>query len=48
MFLPEINNEESSQLSNQEKKTKNNKKVCPIIGKGNNEIKINNKKFVMN
>jgi hypothetical protein len=47
LFLPEINNEESSQLSNQEKKTKNNKKVCPK-GKGNNEIKINNKNFVMN
>ena len=52
-FLPEINNKETTQTSNSEKKNKNNSNitnnnVCPIIGKGNNEIKINNKNFVMN
>ena len=52
-FLPEINNKETTQTSNSEKKTKNNNNninnnVCPLIVKGNNEIKINNKNFVMN
>ena len=49
VFLSKINNKESTQSSNHEKKTKNNINVCPIIGKGNNEIKTNNNKnFVLN
>ena len=55
-ILPEINNKENSKNTTQEKKTKNNNNstnslhnnVCPIIGKGNNEIKINNKSFINN
>ena len=58
-FLPEINHKENSKTINQEKKNSkninnttinnsNNINVCPIIGKGNNEIKINNKSFINN
>ena len=58
-FLPEINHKETSKTINQEKKNNkninnttinnsNNINVCPIIGKGNNEIKINNKSFINN
>ena len=56
-ILPEINNKENTKNTTQEKKTKNNNNnstnflhnnVCPIIGKGNNEIKINNKSFINN
>ena len=54
-ILPEINNKENLKNITQEKKMKNNNNsnpihnnVCPIIGKGNNEIKINNKSFINN
>ena len=58
-FLPEINHKETTKTINQEKKNNkyinnttisnsNNTNVCPIIGKGNNEIKINNKSFINN
>ena len=56
-FLPEINHKESTKILTQEKKNNkstnsisnnNSSNVCPIIGKGNNEIKINNKSFVNN
>jgi hypothetical protein len=56
-ILPEINNKENAKNTAQEKKTKNHNNnstnslhnnVCPIIGKGNNEIKINNKSFINN
>ena len=56
-FLPEINHKESSKILTQEKKNNkstnsisnsNSSNVCPIIGKGNNEIKINNKSFINN
>ena len=56
-FLPEINNKESTKILTQEKKNNkstnsisnsNSSNVCPIIGKGNNEIKINNKSFINN
>ena len=56
-LLPEINHKENNKNTNQEKKNKNNNgnnnsnsnnNICPIIGKGNNEIKINNKSFVNN
>ena len=56
-FLPEINNKESTKILTQEKKNNkstnsisnsNSSNLCPIIGKGNNEIKINNKSFINN
>ena len=56
-FLPEINHKESTKILTQEKKNNkstnsisnsNSSNVCPIIGKGNNEIKINNKSFINN
>ena len=52
-ILPEINNKENTKNIAQEKKAKNNNNptnnnVCPLIGKGNNEIKINNKSFINN
>jgi hypothetical protein len=58
-FLPEINHKDNSKSVNQEKKIKTNNNnnnnnthtnnnLCPIIGKNNNEIKINNKSFVNN
>ena len=52
-LLPEINHKENTKNINNEKKNKNNNNsnnnnICPIIGKGNNEIKINNKSFVNN
>ena len=56
-FLPEINHKESTKILTQEKKNNkstnsisnsNSSNLCPIIGKGNNEIKINNKSFVNN
>ena len=56
-FLPEINHKESTKILTQEKKNNkstnsisnsNSSNLCPIIGKGNNEIKINNKSFINN
>ena len=56
-FLPEINHKESSKILTQENKNNkstnsisnsNSSNLCPIIGKGNNEIKINNKSFINN
>ena len=59
-FLPEINHKENTSTKNTNTEKKNNNlnnsnnshnnssNVCPIIGKGNNEIKINNKSFINN